>query len=112
MNQGVRSQSAAADGLAGWQPAHGGGNWRAGPQWSVNLAFDLENFPLRSDIELVNLSLAPNLHLVYELAVFNILLRQEQFATRELILDRSGNLTRKPIDGHIILEGDCGPRTR
>src|SRR5262245_36777856 len=80
--------------------------------YSVILPVYLENLATRSDIDVIILAVAPDLHLVYDLAVFQILLRPEQFTLREPILDRRGNRTRKPIDGHILLEGDSGARSR
>src|SRR5215813_8201283 len=89
-------------------PMRGAKTGDARPQWSVILAVDLENLAIRSDIDVVFLALAPDLHLVLDLAVFPINLRREQLALREPILDRRSDLTRKSVDGHILLEGDCG----
>src|SRR6266540_1247620 len=84
----------------------------ARPQWSVILAVDLENLATRSDIDVVILAVAPDLHLVYDLAVFQILLRRKQLTLRKPIFDRRCDRTRKPVDWHILpsprghLEGD------
>src|SRR5262245_31129641 len=91
-------------------------SWRqtgdARPQCSVILAVDLDNLAIRSDIDVVFLTLAPDLHFVLDLAVFPIYLRREHLALREPILDRSGDRARKPVDGHILLEGDRGAWSR
>src|SRR5262245_23828534 len=93
-------------------PMRGAKTGDARPQWSVILAVDLENLAIRSDIDVVFLALAPDLHLVLDLAVFPINLRRDQLALREPIFDRRGDRARKPVDGHILLEGDRGARSR
>src|SRR5262245_34161911 len=93
-------------------PMRGAKTGDAHQQWSVILAVDLDNLAIRSDIDVVFLALAPDLHLVLDLSVFPINLRREQLALREPILDRRCDRTRKPVDGHILLEGGRGARSR
>src|SRR5262249_40503879 len=110
-------RSAAAVCCSGWlgrlgRRCMGATTGDAGPQWSVMLEFDLENPAIRSDIDVVNLALTLDLQLVLDPAVFRIHLRPEYLAPGEPILDRRSDRTRKPVDLHILLEGDRSDQSR
>src|SRR5262249_57960395 len=109
--------SVAAVWCGGWLgrsgcPRMGATTEDAGPQRSVILAVDLENLATRSDIDVEILAVAPDLHLVLDPAVIQILLRPEHLTPREPILDRRGDRARKMVDGNILLEVNSGARYR